>query len=150
MFANTKPNTKKCEHNIFRKKYILLCDIQYIQWPIQSLLYQNGKKNPLERNALNSFFDIKNMIGFQMTFLFDSDLNLQMNGSLSIKNLINWSYHRSLKVDPYITSLASEQKAYTAITCIKSNPYNTYTSITSKPKAHNVVVMTLWAFVLRL
>ena len=44
------------------------------------------KKNPLEHNRLN-IFDVNNMMGFQMAFLFDSDFNLQTNGSLSIKIL---------------------------------------------------------------
>ena len=139
MFANTKPNTKRVNTTYLERNIFYYVTFNIYNGPFKVYCIKTEKKNPLERNGLNSFFDINNMMGFQMTLLFDSDLNLQMNGSLSIKNLINWSYHRSLKFDPYITSLASEQKAHTAITCIKFNPYNT--SITSKPKAHNVIML---------
>ena len=46
MFANTKPNTKSV-NTTYLERNTFYCDIQYIQWTIQSLLYQNRKKEPI-------------------------------------------------------------------------------------------------------
>ena len=46
--------------------------------------------------------------------------------------------HRSLKLDPYITSTASKPKCHYVYYSFKFDPYITY--IASKPKAHNVIM----------